>query len=356
MKRPCLTTAVLALCLVPASLFGGDMELYDRAGVTPQAVFQGTMGSCYFHAAIAALAASHPEILRAAIRRDGNNFTVTFADGKQETVYPDDVRFARESYYDASSGTWVAVLFRGYAQRVLRTSMLQALGQSAMPATLKLGATGLLRSTDFMLLAYDRAIRREIDQSGNVDREALKARLREEFKSVPAFAADWKDRALEMLDSSGFFNSLAESVRANGNLFGAYRAVGQGGTVEDVFRAFAGSAASYEIKNAEQASAEISAEIRKNRAVVAWTGDSPVEKMAARWGSLLGPGVADWYLDVHAYTVLSVDSRTGTVRLRNPTGRQPEPDGEFTLPWRLFSVAYTGYSSSGGIRDPKSRP
>ena len=356
MKRFLISTVLAVCCLASANLF--CQELYGKAGVTPQAVAQGTLGSCYFHASIAALAAVQPDALRSAIRRDGNNFSVSFADGKRETVYPDDVRFARDSYYDASDGLWVAVLFRGYAQRTLRASLLEAIAQSTMPVTLKLGANGIVRGSDFILLAYDRAIRREIDQSGNVDRDGLKARLREELRAIPGLE-DWKSRALEMLDSSGFFNSLAESVKANGQLFGAYRAVGQGGVVEDVFRAFAGNAHSYEIKSAAQASAEISAELRKNRAVVVWTGDAPVEQLTARWGSVLGPSVADWYLDAHAYTVLSVDPRSGTVRLRNPSGRQPDPDGVFTLPWRSFSLAYSGYSTSGPRQTttaPKTRP
>jgi hypothetical protein len=356
MKKHFIGLALTLCCLMPASLFG-EANLYGPKGVTPEAVSQGMLGSCYFHATIAALAHTHPEALRAAISQNGKNYTVSFADGKQENVYPDDVRFARDSYYDASDGLWVAVLFRGYAQRTLRAAMLAAIDKSSMPVTLKLGATGILRSSDFLLLAYDRAIRYEIDQAGNVTRDGLKTGLREEFKSIPGFN-DWKDRAIEMLDSAGFFSSLAESVKTNSHLYGAYRAVGQGGVVEDVFRAFSGSGVSYNIKSAEQASAEISAELKLNRAVVAWTGESPVEKLTARWGAQLGNGVEDWYYDSHAYTVLSVDPRSGTVRLRNPGGRQPEPDGEFSLPWRVFSMAYAGYSTSATRRamDYKGRP
>ena len=57
---------------------------------------------------------------------DGS-YTVTFGDGKKETAYPEDLRYTHDSGYDLSDGQWVAVLFRAYAQRVLRESLLQAI-------------------------------------------------------------------------------------------------------------------------------------------------------------------------------------------------------------------------------------
>jgi hypothetical protein len=347
--KKCFIVAALALCCLASANLFGEVPLYGRMDVSPEAVSQGALGSCYFHAAVAALAATQPGTLRAAIRPNGKNFTVTFADGKQETVYPDDVHFARESNYDASDGLWVAVLFRGYAQRTLRASLLEAADKGPMGMKWAAGLIFRSSSADSLLLAYDRAIRSQIDQAGNVSRDGLKAQLREEFKAYP-IPPDMRDRAVDWLDSAGFFNSLAESVKTNSHLYGAYRAVGQGGVVEDVFRAFTGQGASFHIKSAEQANAAISAEVRKNRPVVAWTSEAPVEQMTAKWGAVLGPDVNNWYLDSHAYTVLGVDPSTGTVRLRNPAGHMPDPNGEFSLPWRLFSVAYTGYSIAAPAR------
>src|SRR6266545_4363319 len=97
----------LLLCLLPGTAFSAT-ELYGKIGVAPQAVRQGLLGSCYFHASIASLASVRPELLRDAVRQDAKgNLSVRFADGKVENVYLDDVQYARSSGYDISEGLWV---------------------------------------------------------------------------------------------------------------------------------------------------------------------------------------------------------------------------------------------------------
>jgi hypothetical protein len=44
----------------------------------------------------------------------------------------------------------------------------------------------------------------------------------------------------------------------------------------------------------------------------------------------------DWYVPGHAYTVLDVNASTRQVTLRNPWGRQPDPDGVFSIPIETF--------------------
>jgi hypothetical protein len=347
---------IITVLLLSLPVFAhGDAGLYGPQSISPYAVRQGSMGSCYFYASVAALAAAQPDSLRLAIGNDGNgDLRVRFADGKIEQIHAEDVQFARKSNFDRSEGLWVAVLFRGYAQRTLRTALTQAVHASSLPPPLKNLTSGIFADSDLVLLAYDRAIRSQIDQSGDINRDGLKAQLSKELAAVPLLGL-WKDRAVEMMDSYGFFESLAAQVKANGELFGAYRAVGRGGESEQVLSAFAGDAHSYEIKNRDQSAAAISQALQKHQAVVAWTGDSPLDSLPTKARSLLGDDAEDWYIDAHAYTVLAVDTSSGTVTIRNPWGNHPDPQGEFTLPLDVFSAAYTGFSTSAPSRGVRAQ-
>src|SRR5579864_4554329 len=121
--------AVLAFFL-PASFAVSAKDVYG-AGVRPDAVRQGNLGSCYFHSVVAAIAATEPSALEHAIQfDDAGTIKVRFADGGGENVYLDDVQFARKSGYDQSDGLWVAILFRAFAQRTLRQSLIVAVKAS----------------------------------------------------------------------------------------------------------------------------------------------------------------------------------------------------------------------------------
>ena len=343
------TLILLLLCSTTHAAFGA-VALYGSTSLSPQSVRQGALGSCYFHAAIAALAASQPGLLRAAIRQDASgDLSVRFADGKIEQVYPEDVQFARASGYDRSDGLWVAVLFRGYAQRTLRAALVESIAESSLSPALKLSLSAVVASSDALLLAYDRAIRTQIDQVGSIDRVHLKARLRQELKIFPLDEA-LKERALGFLDSSGAFDALESKIKINGELFGAYRAVGQGGLPERVMQAFDGTAHSYAVRDGAKAFAAISNAMGRHQAVVVWTGDPPAQVVLSKWRSRFGSQIDDWYEDSHAYTVLSVNPAAGTVRLRNPWARHPDPDGEFTLRLDSFSATCAGFTTSGGAQ------
>jgi hypothetical protein len=336
----------LLLISFASTLVHADTALYGSQGVSPQAVRQGALGTCYFYASIAALAATQPDSLRQAILSDDSgSLRVRFADGKIEQVHPEDIEFARNSDFDHSDGLWVAVLFRGYAQRTLRESILHSLNASTLPLQVKMLTSGAIANSDLLLLAYDRAIRSQIDQGGHINRDGLKAQLSKEMAAVPMLGM-WKDSVIETMDSAGFFESLAAQIEANGELFGAYRAAGHGGISEGVLSAFAGSAHTYDIKSRDKAASAISLALQKHQGVVAWTADSPLDELTAKAHSPLDENAKDWFLRAHAYTILGVNTAAGTVTIRNPWGSHPDPAGEFTLSLDEFMSAYTGYSAS----------
>jgi hypothetical protein len=335
---------ILLLRVAPGAALN-EPELYGKMGITPRAVRQGGLGSCHFHASIASLASVRPDLLRAALEPNGANMKVRFADGSSETVYPDDIKFARTSGYDFSDGLWVAALFRGYAQRALREGLVEAIGKSDLPLLTKKLAV-LVTSSDLVLLAYDRAIRAQVDQAGNIDHARFKSQLRQELQPVPVDQA-WKDRALDLLDSGGYFQALEDKVKENGELFGAYSSVGQGGMPDEVLRAFVGGGRSSDVKSADQAGAAMAAALQKRQAVVAWTRESPPRSAQTARAHLLDGSVAEeWFNPMHAYSVLAVNLQAGTVTLRNPWGHPPEPDGVFILPLHSFAAAYEAFSVS----------
>jgi hypothetical protein len=115
LKRVCVVLCIGAfLGALPGAQAADD--LYGSKGITAEAVRQGKLGSCYFHAVIAALAQRRADTIRKMIQSNSDgSYTVTFGDGKKETAYPEDLRYAHDSGYELSDGEWVAVLFRAYA-------------------------------------------------------------------------------------------------------------------------------------------------------------------------------------------------------------------------------------------------
>lgn len=330
----------LALIYPLQSLRAAD-DLYGEKGISPEAVRQGRLGSCYFHAVIAALAERRQDAIRKMIQSNGDgSYTVTFGDGKKETAYPEDLRYTRETGYDLSAGLWVAVLFRAYAQRVLRQALLQAVDSSDIFLLLKQPAEELVASNDALVLAYDRAIRAEVDQYGNVDRTKLEARLKDQMRpiSVPDSV---KDSLISTLESGGFFDKMVEMIKQNGELFGAYRAVGQGGIADRVMKTLAGSARFQENQSETQAGASMEEAVAQQLPIVACTGGSRFYQEITQ-GRALPPEAEPWYVNAHCYTVLGYDAGAATVSLRNPWARHPDPDGIFNLPLRSFFLAYAG--------------
>ncbi|MFZ0962884.1 MAG: hypothetical protein WAO35_18620 [Terriglobia bacterium] len=340
-----LKRASVALCVVAflSTLPGARAadDLYGAKGVTPEAVRQGTLGSCYFHAVIAAMAQRREDTLRKMIQSNSDgSYTVTFGDGKKETAYPLDLRYTRESGYDLSDGLWVAVLFRAYAQRVLRQSLLQAIEGSDIFPLLKQPAEQLVASSDPLVLAYDRAIRAQVDQQGNIDRADLEAGLKKEMAAI-SVPDSVKDALIGLLETGGFFDKMVTMIQQNGELFGAYRAVGQGGIADRVMQTLAGSTRFQQNQSAPQAGAALAEAVDKGLPIVACTGGSRFYQELAK-GQSLASDTATWYVNAHCYTVLGYDSGAATVNIRNPWARHPDPDGVFNLPLSSFLPAYAG--------------
>jgi hypothetical protein len=326
---------------VALPLQGAAANLYGPQGVKPQVVRQGNLGSCYFHAVIAALAEAQPEGLRRMIQANPDGtYTVRFADAVTEKAYPEDIQYARESGYDLSEGLWVAVLFRAYAQRVLRQSLLSGIERSELFPLVKSYIKDFVGTNDPLLLAYDRAIRSQVDQYGNIDRSKLELQLRQEMKPL-GVPQEMQETVIKLLETGGFLDSLAEVIKQNGELFGAYRAVGQGGIAERVMQAVAGSVRFVKNESEGQAGGALEQALAGGRPVVACSGGSAYFQQLAA-GRPLPADTQNWYVNAHCYTALGYSGNDQTVMLRNPWARFPEPDGIFALPLRTFLPAFRG--------------
>ena len=340
LKRGCVVLCIMAFFCALRGATAAD-DLYGPKGITAEAVRQGKLGSCYFHAVIAALAQRRADAIRKMIQSNPDgSYTVTFGDGKKETAYPEDLRYAHDSGYELSDGEWVAVLFRAYAQRVLRESLLEAIESSDIFPMLKQPAEQLAASSDPLVLAYDRAIRAQVDQDGNIDRAKLEAGLKKEMAPITV-PDSMKDSLISLLESGGFFDKMATMIQQNGELFGAYRAVGQGGLAERAMETLAGSTRSQDNQSESQAGAALAEAVKNGTPIVACTGGSRFYQEVAK-GQSLPPDTDPWYVNTHCYTVLSYDSGAATVNIRNPWARHPDPDGVFNLPLSTFVPAFAG--------------
>ncbi|HEV2351041.1 MAG TPA: C2 family cysteine protease [Terriglobia bacterium] len=314
-------------------------KLYGPEGISPASVKQGGLGSCYFHSTVAALAQSSPDLLKGMITDNGNGtYVVQFRDGKKENVYPEDLRFARSSRFDRSDGQWVGVLFRAYAQRVLRESLLKGVDLADMFPLIKPYAKSFVETTDPLLLAYDRSIRAVVNQAGDIDKAQLEAMLKSETKDIP-IPDTFKDSLLQTLESSGVFDVVAQEVKQNGELFGAYRAIGHGGIPARVMQTLlAKEPLGAKIKSADQVAELLSQVSPSKQPIVAGTTGLSLKDLQAQ-KSVPG-GTDQWYVEGHAYTVMSYDLQAQTVTLRNPWGEHPAPDGVFTIPLTTFANSF----------------
>jgi hypothetical protein len=319
--------------LLPETALAQTGVLYGPNGVSPMAVKQGTLGSCYFHASIAAVAKVSPAAIKSAISGDAQRgYKVHFLSGPEEVVYPQDIAYAHEHAYDRSEGEWVTVLMRGYAQRALRHSMVEAVNRSTtIPIFAKPIALNALDQTGPLLLAYDRAVRSVVSQDGQMDKASFEAQLNRQIVALGVPAAQAQVIG-GLLEQGGFYEAIAKSVRDNGEVFGAYRSLGQGGIPFSVLEALLGPAHSSPVTDAS-----LAGELRRlhggGEAVVAGTKPSA--------GSSSG---ADWFVPTHAYTVLDYDEGSRMVLLRNPWGAKPGPDGVFKLPLSVFQQVYENFS------------
>jgi hypothetical protein len=327
-----VVAAVAAAC--------AQAPLYGPHGVSPLAIRQGILGSCYFHASLAAVAKADPAVLREAIRGDAQKgYRVHFVSGPDELVYPIDVTYARAHNYDRSEGEWVTILMRGFAQRKLRQGMIQAIDRSTIiPTLVKPLALSALQTSGPLLVAYDRAIRSVVSQDGTLDKATFQEHLNHEL-SVLGVSAAQAQIVGGLLEHAGFYEELNTTVKENGEVFGAYRGLGQGGIPRSVIDAFLTGTSHAAPVTSPLLIEQLRALHSGGKAMVAGS------KNAAPFQS----SAPDWYIPGHAYTVLDYDPASRTVTLRNPWGSKPAPDGVFELPLSVFQQSYLMFSYSDAL-------
>jgi hypothetical protein len=346
------TFSVLALCCgaasaqsTSASTWLSTAPMFGPSGVSPMAIRQGILGSCYFHASLAAVAKAAPSVLRNAIRGNAQaGYRVHFVSGPDELVYPQDIEYAHVHNYDRSEGQWVTILMRGYAQRKLRQSMVVAIQRSTViPIFVKPVALSALDESGPLLVAYDRAIRAVVTQDGKLDgqldKAALQAQLADELNTLGVSATQAQVIG-GLLEHAGFYEALNTTVHENGEVFGAYRSLGQGGIPRGVIEAFLGTAHSATVLGDPAA---LATQLRNlhagGTAMVA--GSRPTIS-----DPVFQANKPDWFIPDHAYTVLDYDDASRIVTLRNPWGTRPGPDGVFRLTLSTFQKTYMNYCSS----------
>jgi hypothetical protein len=308
-----------------------EVPLYGPSGVTPSAVRQGILGSCYFHASVAAVAKANPSAIRNALSGEAKSgYKIHFVTGPDELVYAQDVEYARAHNYDHSDGEWVTVLMRGYAQRELRKSLIDSVNRSTtIPVFIKPVALTALKQPGPLLVAYDRAIRSVVSQDGQMDKATFKAQLTREFSTLGIPAAQ-SGVLVGLIDHAGVYDSISKTVQANGEVFGAYRGMGQGGIPVSVIASLLGTAQSAEVSD----TAALLVRLRKlhagREAMVAGTKSSSPDNS----------GGTDWFVPGHAYTLLDYEEGSHTILLRNPWAARPGPDGVFKLSLRTFQQNY----------------
>jgi hypothetical protein len=254
-------------------------------------------------------------------------------------VFAEDVDYGRTHSYDRSEGTWVLVLMRGYAQRVLRVSLVKAINQSTLiPFFVKPLALSWLDQSGPLLVAYDRAIRSVVKQDGELDKAGLKLKLGDQLNAIGIPPEQAKELA-GFLDEKGFFDAVALTVRQNGEVFGAYKTLGQGQIPVRVIEAFMGNADAGLVSDKKGMLEQLRRLHAGQVALVAGTKLTVPDPAFENENK-------SWWVPTHAYSVLDYDEAAATVTLRNPWGGRPGPDGIFTLPLAVFFQGYEGYSYS----------
>jgi hypothetical protein len=108
-------------------------SLYAGKGPSLKDIQQGDTGDCFFLAAVASVLRVNPSAIKKLIHDNGNGtYTVTFADGKKETVNAASMQFTALSFPDGNYGPagasvpvsaagvpvlWTLILEKAYAER-----------------------------------------------------------------------------------------------------------------------------------------------------------------------------------------------------------------------------------------------
>jgi hypothetical protein len=222
----------------------------------------------------------------------------------------------------------VAILFRGYALRTLRQAIREAIERSDRSALAKRESINLIADSNLGLEAYDRVIRAVVNPQGDISAASVGMELHKELRAL-RLPESVVTRLEQLLSSRGVFDSVSSMVHQNGELFGAYRAAGNGGLPQGVFIAFAGIGRTLNGLNSTQLMEELSRVQRGRFGAVAGTEHETLQQIAAQ-GKFVPNGATQWYVPSHAYTILNYQGTT--VTLRNPWGDHPDSaNGVFSL-------------------------
>jgi hypothetical protein len=150
------------------------------ASITPDAIDQGTIGNCYFLAAVASVAKTNPESIRDMIKdnRDGT-FTVTFPGAPDQPITVEAPSQAELGLYNHGSkhGIWASVVEKAYG-KYCQSSILNRLPNWESGNTPAEGAdgggwlassiellTGKQTDTDIVVLASEADTARKLTEA-----------------------------------------------------------------------------------------------------------------------------------------------------------------------------------------------
>jgi hypothetical protein len=106
------------------------------ASIKPDAVEQGAIGNCYFVSALASVAQSNPELIRNAIKDNGDGtYTVTFPGARDYPVTVKAPTEAEQGLYNAGGqhGLWASVMEKAHGEFYNQGLMAKVLGRSWTP-------------------------------------------------------------------------------------------------------------------------------------------------------------------------------------------------------------------------------
>ena len=148
--------------------------------IVPDAVRQGTIGNCYFHASLAAVAQSNPALIKEAIKDNGDGtYTVRFPGAKDEPITVKAPTEAEQGLYNRGSehGIWANVLEKAYgqySQKIYRRSPFNPTGGNTpaeggdgggRPESVMKLLTGNSTDTDVLLVNSQSSVLKKLEDA-----------------------------------------------------------------------------------------------------------------------------------------------------------------------------------------------
>lgn len=197
---------------ISRDLYGDSKDPLNS--IVPDAIKQGTIGNCYFHASLAAVAKSNPQLIKDMIKDNGDGtYTVTFPGAKDEPITVKAPTEVEQGLYNRGSehGTWANILEKAYgqySQTFYRRGLFNPTGGNTpaeggdgggRPEGVMKLLTGSSTDTDMLLINSQSSIARKLEDA---------------FSSVPpkAVAAGINNLFFWSTTSDGFYAAHAYSI------------------------------------------------------------------------------------------------------------------------------------------------